>query len=65
MVLIIEIYNEFLSGWVSFIVICDFVKLIYECDQCLGYFLLIGDGLFDCCDIYGFGVNYVFVYQCD
>lgn len=60
-----EIYNEFSSGRVSPTAIRDFAKVIYERDQRLGYLLLIGDGSFDCRDIYGFGANYVPVYQRD
>ena len=60
-----EVYNEFSSGRVSPTAIRDFAKLIFERDQRLGYLLLIGDGSFDCRDLYGFGANFVPMYQRD
>ncbi|MEL6658718.1 MAG: type IX secretion system sortase PorU [Bacteroidota bacterium] len=60
-----EVYNEFSSGRVSPTAIRDFAKCIFDRDQRLGYLLLIGDGSFDCRDLYGFGGNFVPVYQRD
>ncbi|WP_020538678.1 type IX secretion system sortase PorU [Lewinella cohaerens] len=60
-----QIYNEFSSGRVSPTAIRDFAKLIFERDGSLRYLLLIGDGSFDCRDLYGFGGNFVPVYERD
>jgi antitoxin (DNA-binding transcriptional repressor) of toxin-antitoxin stability system len=60
-----QVYNEFSSGRVSPTAIRDFAKLIFERDGNLKYLLLIGDGSFDCRDLYGFGGNFVPVYERD
>ncbi len=59
------VYNEFSSGRISPTAIRDFAKVIFERDQRLSYLLLVGDGSFDCRDLYGFGGNFVPVYQRD
>ncbi|PTM15129.1 MAG: hypothetical protein DA408_00485 [Bacteroidetes bacterium] len=60
-----QVYNEFSSGRVSPTAIRDFAKTIFERDGALRYLLLIGDGSFDTRDIYGFGTNFVPVYERD
>lgn len=60
-----QVYNEFSSGRVSPTAIRDFAKLIFERDERLGYLLLIGDGSFDSRDLYGFGANFIPVYERD
>lgn len=60
-----QVYNEFSSGRVSPTAIRDFAKVLFERDGSLGYLLLVGDGSFDCRDIYGFKGNYVPVYERD
>ncbi|MEZ4983729.1 MAG: type IX secretion system sortase PorU [Saprospiraceae bacterium] len=60
-----QVYNEFSSGRVDPTAIRDFSRLIFERDGGLQYLLVIGDGSFDCRDIYEFGNNFIPVYEKD
>ncbi len=60
-----QVYNEFSSGRVDPTAIRDFAKLLFERDPGFSYLLLVGDGSFDCRDLYDFGANFVPVYQRD
>lgn len=65
MVPIDKVYNEYSSGRVSPTAIRNFAKSLYQEDGSLRYLLLIGDGSFDCRDIYGLGANFIPVYERD
>ena len=58
-----EIYNEFSSGKDDPAAIRNFVRMVYERDPALRYLLLMGDGSFDHRDVYGFGTNFIPVFQ--
>ncbi|MEL6669601.1 MAG: type IX secretion system sortase PorU, partial [Bacteroidota bacterium] len=58
-----EIYNEFSSGKDDPAAIRNFARMIWERDPNFRYLLLVGDGSFDHRDIYGFGTNFIPVYE--
>ena len=58
-----EIYHEFSSGKDDPAAIRNFTRMVYERDPSLRYLLLFGDGSFDHRDLYGFGTNFIPVFQ--
>lgn len=60
-----QVYNEFSSGRVDPSAIRDFARLLFERDPDFRYLLLVGDGSFDTRDLYGFGANFIPIYEKD
>lgn len=58
-----QIYNEFSGGRAEPTAIRDFSRMLYDRSNRFRYLLLMGDASFDYRDIYGFGGNFVPVYQ--
>ncbi|MEM8584042.1 MAG: type IX secretion system sortase PorU, partial [Bacteroidota bacterium] len=58
-----EIYNEFSSGKDDAGAVRNFARMVWERDPNFRYLLLVGDGSFDHRDIYGFGTNFLPVYE--
>ena len=57
-----QVMNEFASGSNDPTAIRDFARMLYDRGS-LKYLLLFGDGSFDQKDVYGFGKNFVPVYE--
>lgn len=60
-----QLYNEFSSGRVDPTAIRDFARMLFERSDRFQYLLLMGDGSFDCRNIYELGTNFVPVYETD
>ncbi len=60
-----QLYNEFSSGRVDPTAIRDFAHMLFERSDRFRYLLLMGDGSFDCRNIYELGGNFVPVYETD
>ena len=58
-----EVFNEFSSGSQDPTAIRDFAKYVLDNNPNFKYLLLFGDGSFDWKDIYGFGGNFIPVYE--
>ncbi len=58
-----QLYNEFSSGRVDPTAIRDFARMLYQRSPGFRYLLLFGDGSFDPRDIYGYGNNFIPVYE--
>lgn len=62
-VLVDEVYNEFSSGRVDPTAIRDFARLLFERTSRFRYLLLFGDGSFDPRDAYGYGKEFIPVFE--
>ncbi len=58
-----QIYNEFSSGRDDAAALRNFARMVYERADNLRHLLLFGDGSFDHRNLYGFGTNFLPVYE--